>query len=341
MDITNLVETEMICLELEATTKQQALEELVELLDAAGKLADKQRFLDDIWKREDVGNTGFEEGIAIPHAKSAAVSTPAVAVGISRTGIDYGAEDGELSDVFFMLASPDGDDHHHIEVLAQLSSKLIEDGFVEQLKACKNLDDAYQLITDIPPEPVFGSMEPFQQGDEPLSPFKQRMARTKEHLLFGTSHMIPFIVAGGVLLSLSVMLSGHGALPEDGMLADVAQMGSAGLMLFTAVLGGYIAYSIADKPGLAPGMIGAWVAVNQYNTGFLGAIVVGFFAGYVVWGLKKIPLPDSMSSLGCIFHLSTGWYVCNVRCGDVGDRCSDCIGDVFVERLTRWNGGFR
>ncbi|MCW8334106.1 fructose-specific PTS transporter subunit EIIC [Vibrio sp. DBSS07] len=301
MDITNLVETEMICLELEATTKQQALEELVELLDAAGKLADKQRFLDDIWKREDVGNTGFEEGIAIPHAKSAAVSTPAVAVGISRTGIDYGAEDGELSDVFFMLASPDADDHHHIEVLAQLSSKLIEDGFVEQLKGCENLDDAYQLITDIPLEPVFGSIEPFQQGDEPLSPFKQRMARIKEHLLFGTSHMIPFIVAGGVLLSLSVMLSGHGALPEDGMLADVAQMGSAGLMLFTAVLGGYIAYSIADKPGLAPGMIGAWVAVNQYNTGFLGAIVVGFFAGYVVWGLKKIPLPDSMSSLGCIF----------------------------------------
>ncbi|MDF4311757.1 PTS transporter subunit EIIC, partial [Vibrio parahaemolyticus] len=75
----------------------------------------------------------------------------------------------------------------------------------------------------------------------------------------------------------------------------------AGLTLFTAVLGGYIAYSIADKPGLAPGMIGSWIAVSHYNTGFLGAIVVGFFAGFVVWLLKKIQLPDSMSSLGSIF----------------------------------------
>lgn len=113
--------------------------------------------------------------------------------------------------------------------------------------------------------------------------------------------MIPFIVAGGVLLSLSVMISGHGGVPQEGILADIAQMGIAGLTLFTAVLGGYIAYSIADKPGLAPGMIGSWIAVSHYNTGFLGAIVVGFFAGFVVWLLKKIQLPDSMSSLGSIF----------------------------------------
>ena len=64
--------------------------------------------------------------------------------------------------------------------------------------------------------------------------------------------MIPFIVAGGVLLSLSVMISGKGAVPEAGVLKDMADMGIAGLTLFTAVLGGYIAYSMADKPGLAP-----------------------------------------------------------------------------------------
>ncbi|MBJ6907601.1 PTS fructose transporter subunit IIA, partial [Vibrio cholerae] len=75
----------------------------------------------------------------------------------------------------------------------------------------------------------------------PLSPMAQRLARVKEHLLFGTSHMMPSIVAGGVLLSLSVMMSGHGAVPEEGVLADIAQMGIAGLTLFTVVLGGYIA----------------------------------------------------------------------------------------------------
>ncbi|MCV5349193.1 PTS transporter subunit EIIC, partial [Escherichia coli] len=78
-------------------------------------------------------------------------------------------------------------------------------------------------------------------------------------------------------------------------------MGIAGLTLFTAVLGGYIAYSLADKPGLAPGMIGSWIAVQHYQTGFLGAILVGFIAGFVVNQLKRIKLPDSMTSLGSIF----------------------------------------
>ncbi|MGF1751749.1 fructose-specific PTS transporter subunit EIIC [Vibrio cionasavignyae] len=302
MDITHLIGLDTICLDLQAKTKEDALKELVELLSAAGKLEDKDQFLTDLWKREAIGNTGFEDGVAIPHAKSDAVAQPAVAVGISRTGIDYGAEDGELSDVFFMLASPDGGDHHHIEVLAQLSSKLIEEGFVDKLKAAENTEQARKLLTDIQQPPVYAYQNDLSESNHtPLSPWKLRVAHIKEHLLFGTSHMIPFIVAGGVLLSLSVMMSGHGGVPESGVLADIAQMGIAGLTLFTAILGGYIAYSIADKPGLAPGMIGSWVAVNQYSTGFLGAIVVGFFAGFVVQLLKKIKLPDSMSSLNSIF----------------------------------------
>ncbi|GHZ63004.1 PTS system, fructose-specific IIABC component [Vibrio cholerae] len=301
MDITHLIEPEIICLDLKANNKEDVLIELVELLDNAGKLTDKQQFLNDIWRREEIGNTGFEEGIAIPHAKSAAVVLPAVVVGISRQGIDYGAEDGQLSDVFFMLASPDGEDHHHIEVLAQISSKLIEEGFVEQLKSAESVEQALALFIH-PHHSTLSSTQVLDYADyPPLSPMAQRLARVKEHLLFGTSHMMPFIVAGGVLLSLSVMMSGHGAVPEEGVLADIAQMGIAGLTLFTVVLGGYIAYSMADKPGLAPGMIGTWIAINQYQTGFIGAIIVGFFAGFVVRQLKRIALPDSMSSLGSIF----------------------------------------
>ncbi|HGF7365882.1 TPA: fructose-specific PTS transporter subunit EIIC [Vibrio cholerae] len=301
MDITHLIEPEIICLDLKANNKEDVLIELVELLDNAGKLTDKQQFLNDIWRREEIGNTGFEEGIAIPHAKSRAVALPAVVVGISRQGIDYGAEDGQLSDVFFMLASPDGEDHHHIEVLAQISSKLIEEGFVEQLKSAESVEQALALFIH-PHHSTLSSTPVMDYADyPPLSPMAQRLARVKEHLLFGTSHMMPFIVAGGVLLSLSVMMSGHGAVPEEGVLADIAQMGIAGLTLFTVVLGGYIAYSMADKPGLAPGMIGTWIAINQYQTGFIGAIIVGFFAGFVVRQLKRIALPDSMSSLGSIF----------------------------------------
>ncbi|ROV58419.1 PTS fructose transporter subunit IIA [Vibrio ponticus] len=302
MDITTLLDTNTICLDLQAQTKEEVLAELVDILDCTGRLSDKDQFLRDIWKREQIGNTGFEDGIAIPHAKSDAVLKPGVVIGISRAGIDYGAEDGELSDVFFMLASPNGDDHHHIEVLAQISSKLIEDDFVAKLKAAESSQQALELLTDIEAnQSESNEAVSFDTISEPPSVWKQQLARGKEHLLFGTSHMIPFIVAGGVLLSLSVMMSGHGALPTQGILADVAQMGIAGLTLFTVVLGGYIAYSIADKPGLAPGMIGSWIAVSHYNTGFLGAIIVGFIAGYTVAALKKIQLPDSMASLSSIF----------------------------------------
>lgn len=301
MNIHSLIDTNVICLDLKATSKESILEEMVQILDDAGKLSDRKQYLLDVWAREEIGNTGFEDGIAIPHAKSSAVITPAVAVGISRHGIDYGAEDGEPSDIFFMLASPDGDDTHHIEVLAQISSRLIEDGFTDKLKSVSTQAEALALFTD-----NIKLEKEYTPSDLPPPPpekseCQRRLGRAKEHLLFGTSHMIPFIVAGGVLLSLSVMISGHGAVPTEGVLADIAQMGIAGLTLFTAILGGYIAYSIADKPGLAPGMIGSWIAVQQYNTGFLGAIIIGFFAGFVVRALKQIKLPDSMTSLGSIF----------------------------------------
>jgi len=300
MNITNLIEPETICLNLQAQTKEQVLQELSQLLADAGKLSNHKQFIADVWARENIGNTGFEDGIAIPHAKSDAVEKPAVAVGISRTGIDYGADDGELSDVFFMLASPSGNSNHHIEVLAQISTKLVEDGFIDKLKSAKSIEEARSLLTDITPEKSERE-EQLESAPEAPNSIKQKLGRAKEHLLFGTSHMIPFIVAGGVLLSLSVMISGQGAVPDHGILADVAKMGIAGLTLFTAILGGYISYSIADKPGLAPGMIGSWIAVSQYHTGFLGAIVVGFFAGFTIKTLKKIKLPESMTSLGAIF----------------------------------------
>ena len=92
--ITDLINQELICLDLQATTKQEVFEELIELLSNNHRISDKAQFLNDIQAREEIGNTGFEDGVALPHAKSAAVSQPAVAIGISRQGIEYGAEDG-------------------------------------------------------------------------------------------------------------------------------------------------------------------------------------------------------------------------------------------------------
>lgn len=122
----------------------------------------------------------------------------------------------------------------------------------------------------------------------------------KQYLLTGTSHMIPFIVAGGIIFSLSVMLSGKPAAPTEGFYGALATIGGAGLTLFVPVLAGYIAYAIADKPALAPAMIGGYLS-NEVGAGFLGAIFAGFLGGFVVYYLKKIKLPTSMKSLGTIF----------------------------------------
>lgn len=130
---------------------------------------------------------------------------------------------------------------------------------------------------------------------------KEALGTLKKHILTGTSHMIPFIVAGGILFSLAVMLNPEGAAtPEVGWLAGLAAIGKGGLTLFIPVLGGYIAFSIADKPGLAPGMIGAYLA-NSIGAGFLGGMVAGLIAGVVVKYLKKIKLPIALKSLGAIF----------------------------------------
>ncbi len=144
--INQLINADLIQLDLQANSKQAVFEELINILHAQGRISDKAAFLKDIQAREELGNTGFEDGVAIPHAKSAAVTQPAVAIGVSREGIDYGAEDGLPSKLFFMIASPDGGDNHHIEVLAELSSKLIEEGFIEAFLNTKNSEQALELL---------------------------------------------------------------------------------------------------------------------------------------------------------------------------------------------------
>ncbi len=118
----------------------------------------------------------------------------------------------------------------------------------------------------------------------------------RQHLMTGVSHMIPFVVAGGVILALSVLFSGSAAVPSDPVLLNFFNIGAAGLGLMVPVLAGYIAYSMADRPGLAPGFIGGALA-NTVGAGFLGGIVAGILAGYVANQLKKIPLPKSLETI--------------------------------------------
>ena len=99
--------------------------------------------------------------------------------------------------------------------------------------------------------------------------------------------MIPFVVAGVVLLALAVMFNGKAAMPQSGFLKAMAEVGMAGLTLFIPILAGFIAYSMVDKPGIGPGAIGGLMA-SQMGAGVLGVMLAGIIAGLVVYVLLSL-----------------------------------------------------
>ncbi|MDP8161902.1 fructose-specific PTS transporter subunit EIIC [Pasteurella skyensis] len=395
--ITQLINENLICLNLQATTKDEVFNEMADMLNTQGKLRDREQFLKDVYAREQMGNTGFENGIAIPHAKSASIVEPALVVGISRTGIEYDAEDGKPSKLFFMIASPDDSSDHHIQVLAELSSKLIEDGFVDALFNAKTNSEALELLlekkkvtTSVVKDKGFiigvtgcptgiahtylaaeslekaaaemgyeikvetnGSIgvknAPTQQEIDravaivvscdkqvdmarfngkkviqtsvkaPISNAKNVIQQALQapvfkaeknnvnqsanmqsnrsnlyrYLMNGVSHMIPFVVTGGLMIALSLALGGEPTpkgmqIPEGSLWNQVLNVGAVAFTLMIPILAGYIAYAIGDRAALAPGFIGGWIANNgsfygaSAGTGFIGAILAGLLVGYFV-----------------------------------------------------------
>ena len=147
--------------------------------------------------------------------------------------------------------------------------------------------------------------EPYQDKDLSSQVADIKSERSSErkgfykHLMNGVSFMIPFVVAGGIAIAISFIF-GYDAFQNEGSLAAYLMNigGGAGAFgLMVPILAGYIAYSIADRPGLAPGMIGGAVAM-QLNAGFLGGLVAGFLAGYLVLLIKKaIKLPKTLQGI--------------------------------------------
>ncbi|MBY7904780.1 fructose-specific PTS transporter subunit EIIC [Vibrio fluvialis] len=406
--ITKLINEDLIKLDLQATSKEEVFKELVSILYTQGRISDQTQFLADIKERETLGNTGFEDGVAIPHAKSTAVLAPAVVIGVSQSGIDYGAEDGLPSKLFFMIASPDGGDNHHIEVLAELSSKLIEDGFIDAflsattseqalalllakqepqptasaeeskgfiigvtgcpagvahtylaaealekgaaamgyaikvetngsigvknsptedeiqradaiIVACdKQVDmnrfagkrvvktnvkapirDAQGVINEALSAPVFQAEMKASTPSSVSDKASQARSDLYRYLMNGVSHMIPFVVTGGLLIALSLAIGGQPseagmAIPEGSMWNQILNVGVIAFTLMIPILAGYIAYAIADRPALTPGLIGGWIANNgsfygaDAGTGFIGAIIAGLLVGYFVKWITSI-----------------------------------------------------
>ncbi|MCU5407469.1 PTS fructose transporter subunit IIABC [Bacillus cereus] len=128
------------------------------------------------------------------------------------------------------------------------------------------------------------------------------------HLMNGVSFMVPFIVVGGLLIAIALTLGGEKTpgglvIPEGSFWKNIEQIGGASFTFMVPILAGYIAYSIADKPGLVPGMIGGYIAAtgsfygSESGAGFLGGIIAGFLAGYIALGIKKLKVPKAIQPI--------------------------------------------
>lgn len=157
----------------------------------------------------------------------------------------------------------------------------------------------------------------FKTGDVPV--YKPGRASTSDakkdsaskqnpfyrHLMNGVSYMIPFIVVGGLLIAIALTLGGVQTpggivIPEDSIWKTVESLGGTAFTFMIPILAGFIAISIADRPGLVPGLIGGFIAANgsfygsEAGAGFIGGIIAGFLAGYVALAIKNIKVPKAL-----------------------------------------------
>ncbi|NJH85191.1 PTS fructose transporter subunit IIABC [Staphylococcus agnetis] len=148
MRITELLTKETIAMDLTATDKKSAIKELASQLDKAGKLNDVSAFIEGIENRERQSSTGIGEGIAIPHAKVAAVAQPAIAFGKSKAGIDYDSLDMQPAHLFFMIAAPETGAQTHLDALAKLSGILMDEAVRARLLDATTPEEVLAIINE-------------------------------------------------------------------------------------------------------------------------------------------------------------------------------------------------
>lgn len=167
MRITDLLTEDTIAMDLRADTKIGVIDELIAQLEGAGKLTDPKAFKQNILTREEQSTTGIGEGIAIPHAKSAAVKHPAIAFGRSLEGIDFESMDGQPANLFFMIAASEGANDAHLEALSRLATFLMDEKFRERILAAGTKEEVLLAVSDKETE-VEGPVEdedPSPQGE--------------------------------------------------------------------------------------------------------------------------------------------------------------------------------
>lgn len=428
MRITELLDKRSIRIDGAPKSKNEALDQMVELMAKSGKINDLEAYRQEVYRREEEGTTGVGEGIAIPHGKGAFVDKPGLAAMVVKDGVDYDSLDGEPVHLIFLIAAPNTKDNVHLDVLSKLSVLLMDEDFSRALQNAKSPEEFMKIVdeadqeapdldeklkadeatsedqfrilavtacptgiahtymaaeglekaakakgcfikvetrgsggaknvltaeeiknadciivaadTKVPMDRFNGKklievqvsdgiskadklIEQAMSGNVPVytasenaEVSEKKAGGSKGHQIYmqlmnGVSHMLPFVVGGGILIALAFLIDGlcvdmtsltAEARQSFGSITPVAatlkSIGNLAFGFMLPVLAGFIAMSIADRPGLAVGFVGGAIVANG-KSGFLGALVAGFLAGYLILLLKKLfgKLPEALEKI--------------------------------------------
>lgn len=198
MKIQDVLRKDVMLLDLQATSKEAVIDEMIASLVEKGYVTDFEVFKTGIMNREAQTTTGLGDGIAMPHAKNAAVKEATVLFAKSNKGVDYASLDGQPTDLFFMIAAPEGANDTHLAALAELSKYLMKPGFADRLRAVTN------------PEEVIAVFDTAEEAD-----------KAAEEVVTTPSGDRPFIVA----VTACTTGIAHTYMAEEALKKQAAEMG--------------------------------------------------------------------------------------------------------------------
>lgn len=211
MRITDLMLKETMIMDMQATTKEAAIDELIASLATSGRINDPVLFKEMILKREGESSTGIGNGIAMPHAKTKAVNEPTVVFAKSSKGVEYESLDGQPANIFFMIAAPEGAGNTHLRTLAALSRLLIDNDFIDQLMNTRTPDEVTAL---------FDARQEEEAGKKDSKPTSSAQS-TPAEVTKAASENGDFVVA----VTACPTGIAHTFMAEDALLKKAAEMG--------------------------------------------------------------------------------------------------------------------
>jgi fructose-specific phosphotransferase system IIA component len=149
MKLTDFVTPDHVKMDLEGATKEEIIEELVELLGDTCGVCDTDKIFEAVMNRERDGSTGLEKGIAIPHAKCEAVDKLSIVVGIAKNGVDFDSLDGKPTNLFFLMVAPVTESGPHVQAIAKIVKMIKVEGFKDQLLKAKTAANVIDILSRV------------------------------------------------------------------------------------------------------------------------------------------------------------------------------------------------